>query len=141
MEKFVVLGHHPQHPTRKFELNLPKAKHFALVAVKDGEKIIDTKRVIEHAVYKSSMSLQHQVLHTLPYIQKPCEKIQYLYHSLQSIFLKQPFPLNQGPVILPFECEGRVFYTRCRFCRHQMRVLYEALSKEIMNSADYKKNY
>ena len=32
-----------------------------------------------------------------------------------------------------------VFHTRCRFCRHQMRVLYEALSKEIMNSADYKK--
>ena len=57
MEKFVVIGHHHQHPTRNLKLNLPKAKHYALVAVKDGEKAIDTKRVIEHAVYKSSMSL------------------------------------------------------------------------------------
>ena len=109
MEKLVVLGHHRQHPTREFKLNLPKAKHFALVAVKDGEKEIDTKRVIEHTVYKSSMSLEHQVRHTVPILDKPCEKIEYLSRSLQSIFLKQPFPINQGPVILPFECKGRMW--------------------------------
>ena len=63
MDKFVVKGHHhqQQHQTRNLRLELPKAKQYVLVAVKDGEEIIDTKRVIEHAVYKSSMSLQHQV--------------------------------------------------------------------------------
>ena len=109
MEKFVVIGHHHQHPTRKFKLNLPKAKHYSLVAVKDGEKVIDTKRVIEDAVYRSSMSLQHQVRHIVPCIRKPCEKIEYLSRSIHIIFLQLPFPLNQGPVILPFECEGRMW--------------------------------
>ena len=106
-----MLGHHhqQQHPTRKLRLKLPKAKEYVLVAVKDGEKIIDTKRVIEYAVYRSSMSLEHQVRHNVPYVHKPCEKIEYLSRSLQSIFLKLPFPLNQGPVILPFECEGRMW--------------------------------
>ena len=32
-----------------------------------------------------------------------------------------------------------VLHARCRYCRHQMRVLSGALNKEIMNSADYKK--
>ena len=109
MEKFVVIGQHHQHPTRNLKLNLPKAKHYAHVAVKDGEKVLDTKCVIEHAVYKSSMSLQHQVRHTVPYLNKPGEKIEYLPRSLQSILIKQPFPLNQGPVNLPFECEGRMW--------------------------------
>ena len=109
MEKFVVTGHHHQHPIRNFRLKLPKAKQYVLVAVKDGEKTIDTKSVIEDAVYSSSMSLEHQVRHTVPYSHKPSEKIEYLPRSLQSIFLKQPFPLNQGPVILPFECEGRMW--------------------------------
>ena len=84
MDKFVVLGHHhqQQHPTRKLRLKLPKAKEYVLVAVKDGEKIIDTKRVIEYAVYRSSMSLEHQVRHNVPYVHKPCEKIEYLSRSL-----------------------------------------------------------
>ena len=109
MEKFVVTGHNHQHPIRNFRLKLPNAKQYVLVAVKDGEKTIDTKSVIEDAVYSSSMSLEHQVRHTVPYSHKPSEKIEYLPRSLQSIFLKQPFPLNQGPVILPFECEGRMW--------------------------------
>merc|ERR1719427_1011088 len=32
-----------------------------------------------------------------------------------------------------------VLHARCRFCRHQMRVLSGVLNKEIMNSADYEK--
>ena len=76
------------------------------MAVKDGEKTIDTKSVIPHAVYSSSMSLEHQVRHTVPYLDRPSEKIEYIPRSLQSIFFKQPFPLNQGPVILPIDCEG-----------------------------------
>ena len=71
MEKFVVIGQHHQHPTRNLKLDLPQAKHYAHVAVKDGEKVLDTKCVVEHAVYISSMSLQHQVRHTVPYLNKP----------------------------------------------------------------------
>ena len=61
MEKFVVTGQHHQHPSTKFSLKLPMTKHYAHVAVKNGEKDIDTKRVIEEAVFKSTLSLKHQV--------------------------------------------------------------------------------
>ena len=109
MEKFVVTGHHHQHPSKKFSLKLPKAKHHVHVAVKNGEKDIDTKRVIEEAVFKSTLSLQHQVRHSSPSWGNPGQIKEYLPRSLQSLFLKEPFPLNQGPVVLPFECKGRLW--------------------------------
>ena len=109
MKNFVVTGHHHQHPSKTFSLKLPKAKHYAHVAVKNGEKDIDTKRVIEQAVFRSTLPLQHQVRHSLPSWGNPGEIKEYLPRSLQSLFLKQPFPLNQGPVVLPFECKGRLW--------------------------------
>ena len=115
MEKFVVTGHHHGHPSKKFSLKLPKMKHYEHIAVKNGEKDIDTTRVIEQAVFRSSLSLQHQVQHSSPSWINPGQFREYLPRSLQSIFLKQPFPLNQGSVVLPFECKGRLWevYTRC----------------------------
>ena len=109
MKNFVVTGHHHQHPSKTFSLKLPKAKHNAHVAVKNGEKDIDTKRVIEQAVFRSTLPLQHQVRHSSPSWGNPGEIKEYLPRSLQSLFLKQPFPLNQGPVVLSLECKSRLW--------------------------------
>ena len=55
MEKFFVVSQQNQPQTRNLKLNLPKGKHYALVAVKDGEKVLDTKCVVEHAAYSRKM--------------------------------------------------------------------------------------
>lgn len=97
MEKFVVTGSLVRDTHRNFELKLPEAKCFASDDTYDGNTEVDHKRVVEWAVRKSSQPLRNQVQHS--YL------VSFMV-DLQKLFQRHPFPINQGPVIIPFECEG-----------------------------------
>ena len=95
MEKFILTGTSLRDQKRKYKLKLPEAKYFELPSVNKGDEDVNLMSIIEGAVRKSSQSFQNQVRHYPP---SPS--------SLHEIFKKHPFPRCQGPVILPFECEG-----------------------------------
>ena len=95
MEKFILTGTYLRDQKRNYKLKLPKAKYFELPSVNEGSEDVNLWSIIDGAVRKSSQSFQNQVRHYSP---PP--------HGLHEIFKNHPFPRSQGPVILPFECEG-----------------------------------
>ena len=92
MDRFLLTGTMLKEPGKIFQLELPEAKQYELVP-SDVENDVNLKKIIEQAVERGSYSWDNQVRHVTP-------------SGLDQIFLKHPFPRNQGPVILPFECEG-----------------------------------
>ena len=92
MEKFLVTGS-SKDVTTKFRIKLPQAKHYEFTSVDHNQNNSDIKMEIKQAVSRSLYFFQNHV----PYLR---------YQSLQHILSKHPFPRNQGPVILPIECEG-----------------------------------
>ena len=97
MEKFLVKGFSHKIGKRQFNLTMPKSKHYNVHAVKDGEKELLVKLLIEKAVTRNKSEAVH---HIQPFVQMN----ENLPRTLQTILLKHPYPLSQGPVMLPVDC-------------------------------------
>ena len=100
MEKFVLNGSFP--PAQQFYMKLPSAKQFEICAVKNGESEIDMepKHIISRAVERWK---KNELYHVLPFKMKEHKRVD-LPRSLQQILTRDPFPINQGPVNIPINC-------------------------------------
>ena len=82
---------------RQFHLTIPKSKHYKVLAVRDGEQELLEELFVEKAVTIDESEALH---HSQPFV-----KIgEDLPRTLQKILLKHPYPLSQGPVMLPVDC-------------------------------------
>ena len=93
MEKFTVRGYYPSDSRRSFILNLPSAKRFLHVVVKNAEMMTNPELMISKAVKRH----KHETTHVTPYAMID-GKFVNLPKTLQQILVSHPFPLNQGPV-------------------------------------------
>ena len=101
-EKFVVTG---VAENRKFQLILPRGKHFAMHAVKSGEIDMHVEDFLNRAVVRTKA----EAFHIDPYGRVNDEFV-YLPRTLQQIMSKHPYPLSQGPVMLPIDCLATLNY-------------------------------
>ena len=100
MEKFLVIGISHKIGKRQMRLTLPNSKHYNVIAVRDSEKELLEKSLVEKAV-----DISDTLHHTRPFVNVG----EFLPRTLQTILLKHSYPLSQGPVILPVDC----FTTEC----------------------------
>jgi hypothetical protein len=102
MEKFILRGHSSKGNSREavFCLNLPKAKTFSPVAVKNCEIKTYSEQLISHAVMRRKKPIsQYQKSHVRPYVIID-GVLQNLPKTLQQLLSAHPFPLSQGPITL-----------------------------------------
>ena len=68
MEKFlarnIVVGHSQILGLKTIQLILPKAKHYTVLAVKNGEDVLHEKSLLKHACRRK----KSEVFHKLPYV-------------------------------------------------------------------------
>ena len=107
MEKFLLSGIKISPPCHQLKISLPSAKKFEAVAVKNAETKIFPEELIMKAVKrrkKIDQSREKDQCHIEPklYIDNHFVK---LPKTLQHLLTPHPFPLSQGPVILPLDLE------------------------------------
>ena len=104
MEKFVITGSNSDKV--KFEIAIPKAKHFEVQAVFKGEKLLRVKHVINDAVQRKHKTFGFSTYgHIKPSILEENGSRLNLPKSLQQILARHPLPLSQGPVLLPLDTD------------------------------------
>ena len=95
MDKFISRGEH-MRTREKFLLNLPVSRRFCHVAVRSSETRMFPELFIAMAVKK----MKCKNFHTFPFASIEGEDYSKTLHHL---LLKHPFPLSQGPMILPLD--------------------------------------
>ena len=100
-EKFLVngVGVSDKFDNRKFQLILPRGKHFELNAVKNGEDELLPEVLLNQAMHRS----KSEAYHIRPFANGNYKFVD-LPRTLQQIMSKHPYPLSQGPVQLPIDC-------------------------------------
>ena len=97
MEKFLLKGR-ISGTTKVLQLSLPHSKKFEYVAVKNGEETLQTKVLLSEAIKRSKVKSTHV---------KPVAVIEgescLLSKTLQHLLSGHPYPVSQGPVILPID--------------------------------------
>ena len=96
MEKFLLRGKNKDGVA--FHLRLPPAKRFEYLAVKNGETTTHTKLLLSEAVSQS----KSQSSHVQPSAMIIGES-SFLPRSLQQLLSDHPYPVSQGPVVLPID--------------------------------------
>ena len=114
MEKFQIIGNSYKETSKKYYLTLPEAKHFEhhFVAEEDDELQFD--KLIIKAIIRGEYICSN---HLTPWvgIQKKDKResphYPHIYtentdvpRTLQKLLQNNPYPLSQGPVILPLDC-------------------------------------
>ena len=94
MHKFFILAGDPKSDDRRLKLSLPKSKHFQHQAVKGGEQ-----EPVSNLIAKAVTTSKACPWHKMPYGESG-----YVPRSLQQILTRSSFPLSQGPVVLPIDC-------------------------------------
>ena len=95
MEKYLVAVQ-PQDLTKKVFLTFPAAKHYEVHAIKNGEAKLDVETLLGIAVSRKKSDIFHI------YPEKPGKVA--LPRTLQHVLTRYPYPLSQGPVVLPTDC-------------------------------------
>ena len=102
MEKF-IRGYHSDDEGRKVILKLPGSRQLEILRNEEtGSSIRKIQLLIKQAVrisYKPRLKLSHGS----PDYVRSGEEVLENFDSLQNILGKHPFPLSQGPVILPVD--------------------------------------
>ena len=104
MEKFTVRGFSSNTSNQaKLSLNLPQAKIFSHIAVKNCESKMFPAELINEAVKRRLMPMWNlEKSHIMPLI--IVEGVSTaLPKTLQQILSNHPYPLNQGPIVLPID--------------------------------------
>jgi hypothetical protein len=97
MEKFLVKGRISGN-TQVLQLCLPQSKKFDYVAVKNGEVTLQTKALLSEAIKRSKVKSTH--VKPMAVIDGKCC---LLPKTLQTLLSGHPYPVSQGPVILPID--------------------------------------
>ena len=104
MEKFIVRGFSFNTSNQaKFSLNLPKAKIFSHIAVRNCESKTFPAELITEAVkrrLKTMWSLEKSHLSPRIILEGVVTDVP---KTLQKILSSHPYPLNQGPIVLPID--------------------------------------
>ena len=87
---------------RKYDLVLPKSKHYKIHAIKNGEQELRVTDIITQAVNRK----KYKPAHIKPSTRKTYCEVVNLPRTLQKILTSHSYPLSQGPVLLPIE--GRI---------------------------------
>ena len=98
MAKFQVAGQ-SLDLHRRATLTLPASKHYMVQAVKSGEKVLEVESLLEMAIKRK----KSETFHSFPRIWKD-ERFLDLPRTLQHVLSRYPYPLSQGPVVLPTDC-------------------------------------
>ena len=106
MEKFTISGKKFSSPYHQSQIMIPTAKKFETIAVKNAESKIYPDELIIEAVKRRKLfdrEKDHQChIEPMLYIDKNFVK---LPKTLQYLLAPHPFPLSQGPLILPLDLE------------------------------------
>ena len=102
MEKFLLMGFASNNRKCRLSLGLPTAKHYEINTVKNGEETLQIKSFITNAVEKDRKKLRS--FHVNPVVTTPDGDFFHHPRTLHHILSGHPFPLSQGPVILPLDC-------------------------------------
>merc|ERR1711954_186440 len=106
MEKFTKSGKKFSSPYHQSQIMIPTAKKFETMAVKNAESKIYPDELIIEAVKRRKLfdrEKDHQChIEPMLYIDKKFVK---LPKTLQYLLAPQPFPLSQGPLMLPLDLE------------------------------------
>ena len=89
----------------RVSLGMPMAKRFQIRAIKNGEDKLQVETIVINAVNIFSLDAKNHHVHSYPRTKDADGQTVELPRSLQKILGKHPFPLSQGPVILPTECK------------------------------------
>ena len=101
MEKFILHGY--SNKGAAFLLNIPKAKTFSQTAVKNCEAETLPEQLVLRAVNRRKGSISpYEKAHIKPSANVNGEFVK-LPRTLQQILGAHPFPLSQGPVVLPLD--------------------------------------
>ena len=100
MEKFLVNGYSNFHK-KKCQLILPKAKHYEDLNVSKEEDKFEIEDIILHAIKRKKCESYHIPVRIFSKDPKVIEEILLPIHQILS---KHPYPLSQGPVLLPIDC-------------------------------------
>ena len=98
-KKFVVTGMDDKFSCRKFQLTLPRGKHYAVQAVKGGENEMRVEDLLNMAAGRA----KSEAFHIKPFTMVNGELVD-LPRTLQFLMSKHSYPLSQGPVLLPIDC-------------------------------------
>ena len=114
MEKFQIIGNSYKETSKKYYLTLPEAKHFEHHFVAEGEDELQFDKLISKAIIRGEYICSN---HLTPWvgIQKKDKResphYPHIYtentdvpRTLQKLLQNNPYPLSQGPVILPLDC-------------------------------------
>ena len=107
----MVISKTKNNSGKNLSLRLPKAKHFKATIVTNGEKKLQVQKLVNEAVTKDRCYNFHE----RPWVGIEENPVFYAVtyrtiintevpRTLQKIILNHPFPLSQGPVILPLDC-------------------------------------
>ena len=106
MTKFTFSGHLNKDASQEFHLTLPRAKHFELKYIHDGEKDLQIHKLVSKALYRGLINHKIPIVGILG---KEEHNSTVIYNTnvprtLRNILLQSPFPLSQGPVIPQLDC-------------------------------------
>ena len=124
-EKFCLTGVSDKLSSRKFQLTLPRGKHFEVHAVKNCENETSVQELLKIAVNKEA----YDAYHNGPFGYIKGERVE-LPRTLQEILSKNPFPISQGPVMPPIDCHS----TRCFGQRTTPKSISEVLTSRTIFS-------
>ena len=104
MEKFIVRGFTSKESDQAiYCLNLPRAKNFSQIAIKNCESKTFPVNLIKHAVERRQKPMStYEKSHIRPKAIIDSVLIN-LPKTLQQILSCHPYPLNQGPIVLPID--------------------------------------
>ena len=100
MDKFLVNGYSNYHK-KKYQLTLPTAKHFTAPNVNKNEDKSEVKDIVSSAVKRKKWKSFHIPVKIFSNDVKVIEEI---LRPIRQTLLKHPYPLSQGPVLLPVDC-------------------------------------
>ena len=100
MEKFLVNGY-SNHHKKKFQLRMPVAKHYTVLNVNKDEDESKIKEKISSAVNRKRSKSFHLPVRIFS---KDVKVIEEILRPIHQILSKHPYPLSQGPVLLPIDC-------------------------------------
>ena len=111
MKKFTFTGHVKDDTSTKYHLTVPRAKHFELKLIGNGEQDLQIQKLVTDAVRRGRELYSKHKIPNVGIRQKDNPNPNYIIvhnthvpRTLQNILLRSEYPLSQGPVIPQLDC-------------------------------------
>ena len=111
MKKFTFTGHVKDDTSTKYHLTVPRAKHFELKLIVNGEQDLQIQKLVTDAVRRGRELYSKHKIPNVGIRQKDNPNPNYIIvhnthvpRTLQNILLRSEYPLSQGPEIPQLDC-------------------------------------